>query len=85
MYEISEIYNHYLIICSKHSLKIVFTTGQWHINLPLNAEIFLYKPWRSKGYFQSEIIINVQVPASFEYLCYGFTLSVRGSTSDVRI
>ena len=28
---------------------------------PYNAEIFLYKPWRPKGFFQFEIIINVLV------------------------
>ena len=54
----------------------------------------MYKPWRSKGFFQFEIIINVLVSftASFEYLCYRstaiinyFTISVRGPTleSDV--
>ena len=28
---------------------------------PYNAELFLYKPWRLKGYFQFEIIINVLI------------------------
>ena len=40
-----------------------------------NAGIFLYKPWRPKGFFQFEIIINVLVSsASFEYtyLCYEY-------------
>ena len=26
---------------------------------PYNAEFFLYKPWRPKGFFQYEIIITV--------------------------
>ena len=26
---------------------------------PYNAEIFVYKPWKQKGFFQFEIIINV--------------------------
>ena len=26
---------------------------------PYNAEIFLYKPWRPKDFFQFEIIVNV--------------------------
>ena len=28
---------------------------------PYNAEIFVYKPWRPKGLFQFEIIINILV------------------------
>ena len=50
---------------------------------PDNTEIFLYKPQRPKSY--------LSLSGSFEYLCYGstatiyiFTLSVRGSTLDVR-
>ena len=62
--------------------------------IPYNAEILLYKPWGPKGYFLFEIIINILVNAfdPFEYLCYEsaaiinmFTLTVRGSTSDVKI
>ena len=50
-----------------------------HIN-PYNAEIYLYKPWRSKCYFQFKIIRNVlALPA--------LILSVRGTSftsADVR-
>ena len=35
---------------------------------PYNAEIFVYKPWRSKGFFQFEIIINVLVSFFLLYL-----------------
>ena len=31
---------------------------------PYNAEIFLYKPWRPKGYFHFEIIINASSHAT---------------------
>ena len=34
---------------------------------PLSAEIFLYKPWRSKGCFQYQIILNVLV-RSFRFI-----------------
>ena len=48
---------------------------------PYNAEIYLYKSWRSECvFFQFEIIINVLLRffCFFEYLCYG-------SESDVYI
>ena len=32
-----------------------------------NAEIFLYKPWKPKGFFQFEIIINILV-SSFRFI-----------------
>ena len=60
----------------------------------LSAEITLYKPERSKVFFNYEIITNVLV-SSFRFICipvlwvYGYyrysTLPVRGSTIDVRI
>ena len=59
-----------------------------------NAELFVNKSWRPRGYFQFEVIINVLVALSdsFEYLCYGSTairyiliLSVRGPSLYVRI
>ena len=37
------------------------------ITLNLHSEIFLHKPWRPKGYFQFEIIINVLV-SSFRFI-----------------
>ena len=37
---------------------------------PYNAELFLYKPWRPKGYFQFEIVINVLV-SSFRIIVMG--------------
>ena len=64
---------------------------------PYHVAIFLYKTWRTKSFFQFEIIINVFPPsfsfsASLEYLCYEFTtsrttliLSVEGQSSYVRI
>ena len=61
---------------------------------PYNAEILLYIPWRPKGFFQFEIIINVLVGSYYfiwiavlwVYGHYNFLiLSARGSTSDVRI
>ena len=61
---------------------------------PGNDELIVYTSWRLNGLFQFEIIINVLVSfsTSLEYLCYGstaiiniFTLTVRGSTLDVRI
>ena len=50
-------------------------TKHHHIFNPYNAEIFLYKQWRPKGFFQFEFIISVLV-SSFrflEYLCYEST------------
>ena len=39
-----------------------------------NTAISLYKPWKPKGSFQLEIIINVlALSASSTYLCYGST------------
>ena len=54
---------------------------------PYNAEIFLHKPWKLKGFYQAEISQSA-LSASFEYLCYGsmaiihiLILSLRGSSS----
>ena len=60
---------------------------------PYNAEIFLYKSWKPKGFFQFEIIIDVfALSALYEYPCYRSTASIHililtvwGSTLDVRI
>ena len=49
------------------------TTGHWEVDSfegearkpcclnPCNADICIHKPWRTKGFFQFEIIINVLV------------------------
>ena len=34
---------------------------------PYNAELFLFEPWRLKGFFQFEIIMNVLV-SSFRFI-----------------
>ena len=48
---------------------------QWVIINPYTAKICLYKPWKPKGFFQFEIIINILVSpsSSFECICYGST------------
>ena len=45
-----------------------------HVNPfnPYSAELFVYKPWRPKGFFQFENIINVLV-SSLHLTCYGST------------
>ena len=43
---------------------------------PCNAELFLYKPRRSKEFFfnlKSSWMSQLALSGSFEYLCYGFT------------
>ena len=59
-----------------------------------NAEIFLYKPWRPKGFSQFEVIINVLAglfcfiltPMLWVYGHYKcLSLSVQGLTLDVKI
>ena len=63
---------------------------------PHNAEIFVYKPWRPEGFFNSKSsemsYLHVAISGSFEYLCYGSTairniliLAVRGPSLYVRI
>ena len=61
---------------------------------PYNAELFVYKPWGQKSYFQFEIIINVLVisfrfiwiPVLCVYSHYKYVYSYSGvSTLDVRI
>ena len=63
-------------------------------NYHYNAEIFLYKPWISKSFFNfnSSYMSQLVLSASFKNLCYVSTaiincliLLVRGSTFDVRI
>ena len=47
-----------------------------------NADILLYKPWRPKGFFQFEIIINVLVYSVrfiWILLCYGSTAIINSS------
>ena len=44
----------------KHRMSTVVDIRALSVN-PLNAEYFLYKPWRPKGFIQFEIIINVLV------------------------
>ena len=45
------------------------------LNFTSNSEIFVYKPWGSKGFFQLEIITNDLGSsfALFEYLYYEST------------
>ena len=61
---------------------------------PYNADIFLYKPWRPKGFVQFQIIINVLVSSFWRILIpmlrvHGhykyFALSMRGLYLDVTI
>ena len=61
---------------------------------PHNAEMFLKKTWRTKGfsYLKSSPMSFLTLSDSLEYLCYESTairniviLSVRGSSSYVRI
>ena len=39
---------------------------------PYDAEMFVYEPWRPKGYFQFEIIINALV-SSFPFIWIPFS------------
>ena len=49
---------------------------------PHNAELFLYKSWRSNVFFQFETIIHVLLSfsVSLEYLCYGSTAIINRPT-----
>ena len=69
-------------------------TGYTGLSNPYSAEIFLCKPWRPKGFFQFEIIINVLVSSfCFIYIpmlrVYGYyyclILLVQGPSLDVKI
>ena len=40
---------------------------------PYSAEIFLFKPWRPKGFFENVINVLVSFSGLFEYICYGST------------
>ena len=58
--------------------------GSWYDHFALNtlcvnsykAEILLYKLWRPKGFynFNSSLLSQLALAASFEYLCHGSTL-----------
>ena len=42
-----------------------------------DAEMFLYKPWRLKGYFQFKVIINVLVSRfRFIYIPTGYVMGI---------
>ena len=49
-----------------------------HITNHYNPDMFVYKPWRLKGFFPFEIIINVfcWISASFEFSCYESTVII---------
>ena len=53
------------LIYISHSFRNM-SLSQRHFNTE-NAEIYLYKTWRQKGYFQFEIIMNVLV-SSFRFI-----------------
>ena len=70
----------------EHRVRVLFQFG--NLCFKYNAEISLYKPWRTTVFFQFKNIINVlgRSLAAFEYLLYEyFVLSVQGLTSYVRI
>ena len=85
---ISERHKTRQFICQRSCQLDVFSV--WPLS-PHNAEIFVCKRWRSKGYFQFEVIIHdlfaqfcsavLWVYSHYSY----FSASVGGPSSDVRI
>ena len=92
--------NDLILTCKQNKAKLVISYKYVQSDLQIfdrinsfNAEFFI-KTLETKGFFQVEIIINILVgfSDSFEYLYDGsmvsrniFTLTVWGSTLDVRI